>query len=387
METSFTSTSASTSTSPNALCFGDELPSAGAPCHVDISSVGLSIQFPDLPPATVPFTALVVEAGGFDHDQLVVRWASNGVGRTVYLKEPALIVSFRQFAPPELMVHLERTAQSVRRARQGRRTFLLVAAGSILALVLALWLGFDALVRIAVNRIPVEWEQVIGESARREFLADQTQVKEGPAVAAVQGITKRLTDQIQQNPYRFEVTVVRSDIVNAFALPGGYVVVFTGLLKKAESPEEVAGVLGHELNHVLLRHGLERTVKTLGLVAVVSIFVGDQSGLIGLAKQLGIELVTLKFGREQETEADLNGLRLLHRAKISTEGMIRFFERLSESDKLQVEMLSTHPMSAARAERLKAEAASLPRQEPVPFTFDWNAVQTGLSANLAPHSR
>jgi len=365
-------------TTPNALCFGDELPAEGAPCHVDISSAGLSIQFPDVPPATVPFTGLSVEAGGFDHDQLVVKWKRNGVGRTVYLKEPALIISFRQFVPPELMAHLERTADSVRRARQGRRTFLLVAAASVVALVLTLWLGFDELVSIAVNRIPVEWEQAIGESARREFLAGQTVVKEGLAVAAVQEITKRLTDQIQENPYQFEVTVVRSDIVNAFALPGGYVVVFTGLLKKAESPEEVAGVLGHELNHVLLRHGLERTVKTLGLGAVVSILVGDQSGLIGLAKQLGLELVTLKFGREQETEADLSGLRLLHRAKISPAGMIRFFERLSESDKLQVEMLSTHPMSAARAERLKVEAASLPHQEPEPFTFEWNAVQEAL---------
>ena len=365
-------------TSPNALCFGSDLPAAGTPCHVGISSVGLSIQFSDLPPETVPFTALAVEAGGFDHDQLVVKWASNGVGRTVYLKEPALIVSFRQFVPPELMAHLERTAESVRRARQGRRTFLLVAVGSVLALVLALWLGFDALVRMAVARIPVEWEQAIGESARREFLVGQTVVTEGPAVAAVQEITKRLTDQIEENPYRFKVTVVQSDIVNAFALPGGYVVVFTGLLKKAESPEEVAGVLGHELNHVLLRHGLERIVKTPGLVAVVAIFAGDQSGLIGLAKRLGIELVTLKFGREQETEADLSGLRLLHRAKISPAGLIRFFERLSESDKLQVEMLSTHPMSAARAERLKAEAASLPGQSPEPFGFDWNKVQESL---------
>jgi len=372
--------------SANALCFGSDLPAAGAPCHVGISSVGLSIQFSDLPTETVPFTALAVEAGGFDHDQLVVKWASNGVGRTVYLKEPALIASFRQFAPPELMVHLERTAESVRRARQGRRTFLLVAVGSVLALVLALWLGFDALVRMAVARIPVEWEQAIGESARREFLAGQTVVTEGPAVAAVQEITKRLTDQIEENPYRFKVTVVRSDIVNASALPGGYVVVFTGLLKKAESPEEVAGVLGHELNHVLLRHGLERIVKTLGLVAVVAILVGDQSGLIGLAKRLGIELVTLKFGREQETEADLSGLRLLHRAKISPAGMIRFFERLSESDKLQVEMLSTHPMSAARAERLKAEAASLPGQAPESFGFDWNKVQESLGRREAATS-
>ncbi|MBI4402171.1 MAG: M48 family metallopeptidase [Nitrospirae bacterium] len=362
----------------NALCFGRDLPAAGAPCHVEVSSAGLSIQVSDFSPETVPFAALVIEAGGFEHDHLVVKWTWNGADRTVYLKDPAVLASFWLHLPPEQMARLERTAARVRRTRRGRRAWLMAAAGAVLALVAGLWLGFDTVVGLAVARIPVEWEQAMGEAAQREFLAGQTVVKEGQAVAAVQEITKRLTEQLQGSPYRFDVTVVRSDTVNAFALPGGYVVVFTGLLKQAENPEEVAGVLSHELNHVLQRHGLERTVKTLGLVAVVTIFVGNQEGLIGLAKRLGVELITLKFGREQETEADLTGLRLLHRAKVSPSGMIRFFERLSESDSRQVALLSTHPMSAARAERLKAEAAALPRQESVPFTFDWHAVQAGL---------
>jgi predicted Zn-dependent protease len=228
--------------------------------------------------------------------------------------------------------------------------------------------------------VPIEWERQIGEAARADFLRNQTVVKEGPAVAAVQDITKRLSDQILNNPYTFDVTVVRSETVNAFALPGGYVVVFTGLMKKAESPEEVAGVLAHELNHVVQRHAMERIVKTLGLVAIGSILFGNQEGLVGLAKQLGLELLTLKFGREQETEADVTGVRLIHRAKVDPQGMIRFFEKLSESDKLHVELLSTHPMSAGRAERLKREVAALPKQEPVPFSFEWSTVREALDA-------
>ena len=364
--------------SPNALCFGDDLPGAGVPCHVEVSPDGLTLHLGEAPVETIPFSRVSIEAGGFDHDHLVLKWQSQGAARTLYLKDPDLIRSFRQTAPHELTAHVERTAQQVRRARHGRRTLLLVALGSVVGLILLLWLGSDALVQMAVSRIPTEWERPIGEAARSQFLAGQSVVKEGPTVAAVQEITKRLADAAPGNPYKFEVTVVRSDVVNAFALPGGYVVVFTGLLKKAESPEEVAGVLAHELNHVLLRHGLERIVKTAGLMAVVTIVVGDQQGLVGLAKRLGVELLTLKFGREQETQADLQGLHLLHRAKIAPAGMIRFFERLSESDKLQVEILSTHPMSAGRAERLKTEAAALSHQDPEPFTFDWGAVQAGL---------
>jgi predicted Zn-dependent protease len=203
-------------------------------------------------------------------------------------------------------------------------------------------------------------------------------MKEGPAVTALGEMTHRLTEQIQNNPYKFEVTVVKSDVVNAFALPGGYVVVFTGLMKKAESGEEVAGVLSHELNHVLQRHGLERIVKNLGLMAVAAIVLGNQQGLVGMMKQLGVELFTLKFGREQETEADLTGLQLLQRAKIDPSGMIKFFERLSEKDEGRMEWLSTHPMSTARAERLKAELAALPKKLPEPFKFDWKQVQAGL---------
>lgn len=238
-----------------------------------------------------------------------------------------------------------------------------------------LWFGSDLLVEWAVSRIPVEWERQLGESAYRDFLAQQTVVKEGAAVAAVDEITRRLTEKIPDNPYKFEVTVVKSDVVNAFALPGGYVVVFTGLMRKAESGEEIAGVLSHEVNHVLQRHGLERIVKQVGLIAVVTIVLGDHQGLVGLMKEVGVELLTLKFGRAQETEADVTGIRLLHRAKIDPDGMIRFFERLSEKEQDRVEILSTHPMSEGRAARLKAEVAALPKQLSEPFGFDWKVVQ------------
>jgi predicted Zn-dependent protease len=252
----------------------------------------------------------------------------------------------------------------VRQVRHRRRLVWGIVGGAILSSVLGLWLGADLLVDIAVSRIPVEWEQKLGESAYRDFLSHQEVVKEGPGVVAVEEMTHRLTEQILNNPYNFQVTVVRSDIINA--------------LKKAESGEEVAGVLSHELNHVLQRHGLERIVKNLGLFTVMAIVFGNQQGLVGMMKQLGVELLTLKFGREQETEADLTGLQLLQRAKIDPSGMIRFFERLSEKDEGRMEWLSTHPMSAARAERLKAELAALPKKLPEPFTFDWKQVQASL---------
>ncbi len=370
---------------PNALCFGDGLPGAGAPCHVTVSDNGLTmapVGDSVLREEAIAFTDMSVEAGGLDHDQLVVSWGDGVLRRTVYLKDPALIVAFRRTAPQQLTAHLERAAEQVRRARHSHRLLWSSVLGVLVGLFVFLWFGSDLIVEWAVDRIPVEWEQKLGETVYQDFLSKETVLKDGPAVSAVQEMTQRLTEKIPNSPYKFQVSVVQSPVVNAFALPGGYVVVFTGLMNKAESGEEVAGVLSHELNHVLQRHGMARMVKMLGLAAVVGIVLGDQQGMLGLAKQLGMELATLKFGRAQETEADITGLRLLSDARIAPDGMIRFFARLSEKDKERVELFSTHPMSAARAERLKAELAALPKRTPIPFTFEWRPVQDSLALSV-----
>ena len=369
---------------PNALCFGEGLPGAGVPCTVMLVEEGLRVSpmgESALAEQVVTFADMEVEAGGLDHDQLVVSWGTGPSVWTLYVKDPALIVAFRRAAPPQLTAHLERAAEQVRRARHSHRLLWGSVLGVVFGLGLLLWFGTDLMVEWAVARIPIEWEQKLGETVYQDFLSKETVLKEGPAVSAVQEMTQRLTEKIPNNPYKFQISVVQSPVVNAFALPGGYVVVFTGLMTKAESGEEVAGVLSHELNHVLQRHGMERMVKMLGLSAVVGILLGDQQGLTGLAKQVGMELVTLKFGRAQETEADVTGIRLLSDARIAPDGMIRFFERLSEKDKERVEVFSTHPMSAARAALLKAELAALPKRTPEPFTFQWKTIQDSLGVS------
>lgn len=366
---------------PNALCFGEEFPAAGAPCLAQIEGDGLTLTFEpaqSVVPERVLFGALTVSAGGLDHDHLVLKWGAGAPARTLYMKSPHLIRAFREAAPDHLSQPFEAAAERVRQVRHRHRVLWATVGGSVLAVVFGLWFGSDLLVEMAVSRIPVEWEQKLGEAAYRDFLSHQEVMKEGPAVTAVEEMAQRLAEQIPDNPYKFQVTVVKSDVVNAFALPGGYVVVFTGLLKRADSGEEVAGVLGHELNHVLQRHGMERMVKNLGVMAVVAIIVGDQQGLIGLMRQVGVELLTLKFDRAQEMEADLTGLQLVYRAKIDPKGMITFFQKLSENDEGRIEWFSTHPMSSARADRLKAELAALPKRTPEPFTFDWRTVQETL---------
>ena len=112
--------------SPNALCFGEAFPATGEPCHVDVSSAGLTVHFETDPPhlgeLSLPFSAVSVSAGGLNHDQLVVRWGLTTDAHTLYLKDPALIRAFRSAAPPELTKHLDETAATVRRMRSQNRT-------------------------------------------------------------------------------------------------------------------------------------------------------------------------------------------------------------------------------------------------------------------------
>lgn len=363
---------------PNALCFGSELPASGAACVASLSPNGLMLIFlPDRGEEAhiVPFSALAVGAGGFDHDQLVLKWTDRGRTFALHSRDPELIQALRAKAPAELTEALGHATAQVRWRRAIRRLAWVASVAVLVGGLTWLWVGSAMVVDLIVSRIPLSWEESLGESAYRQFLSGQTVVKEGPAVQAVQAMADRLTAHLVESPYRFQVTVVENHAINAFALPGGYIVVFSGLLKQANGPDEVAGVLGHEMNHVLLRHAMERIVKNMGLVAVITVLTGNQQGLAGVMKELGIELVTLKFGREQELEADLEGLRLLHRARVSPDGMITFFQRLAESEGRMVALLSTHPMSEARAERLRTAAATLPRMTPEPFGIDWQAVQ------------
>ena len=184
---------------------------------------------------TLPFAAVSVSAGGLDHDQLVVRWGAVPHVHTLYLKDPALIRAVRSAAPQELTRHLEETATTVRRTRSRNTTIWTLVLVLLGGLALGLWFSTDLLVAWAVDRIPPEWELRLGQSAYQEFLRQQTVIKDGPSVTAVHEISQRLLEHIPKHPYTFEISVVRNDLVNAFALPGGYVVVFTGLLEQAKS--------------------------------------------------------------------------------------------------------------------------------------------------------
>lgn len=155
-----------------------------------------------------------------------------------------------------------------------------------------------------------------------------------------------------------KIHVVKSPTVNAIALPGGRVVFFAGLIDQAESPEEIAGIMAHEIAHVVERHGLRMFVRGFALKLVTDYLLGG-STLAGAAAMF----TTLAYSREMEDEADVRALRMLRDAQVSTAGLLSFLERLEKKESAAfagIRYFSSHPLSAERRERIAAAKGGLP---------------------------
>jgi len=148
--------------------------------------------------------------------------------------------------------------------------------------------------------------------------------------------------------------------------------VFTGLLRAVERPEELAGVLAHEIAHITERHVLRKTIESLGLVLVLQSLFGDTSGILAVASQGSEFLLQQKFSRDFEREADDVGFRYLVTAKIDPKGMVDFFVKLGkEAEKAgstQLGLLATHPPTAERIQRLEANWKDLGQRSFTPLS-------------------
>lgn len=257
------------------------------------------------------------------------------------------------------------TAAAVARIRSQKRKGFAIAAAMFAAIfgVLALLVFLkDPIVRMVVRRIPPSIEQKLGDVAVRQVLLMQNTVTDRRVVAPLESLLARLV-RAAGTRQTFRLYVVRDSNVNAFALPGGHVLINTGLLEKAGSGEEVAGVVAHEIAHVTERHSLQQLVSTIGVFTLVQLLLGDVSGIIAVAADGGAQLLTMSFSRDAEREADRRGVDFLQNAKIDPRGMLAFFAKLQEEEKVlaggkageALELLSTHPTTGDRIAALQRD--------------------------------
>lgn len=153
----------------------------------------------------------------------------------------------------------------------------------------------------------------------------------------------------------WELKVIDNDtIANAFCTPGGYIYVYTGLIRQVQSMDELAGVLAHEVAHGDLRHSTDQLTKTYGIRVLLSLIL---EGDMELLASIGAGLLDLSFSRGDESEADRYAVRYLSDTRYDPKAFASFFDRLSKSggDMGMMQFLSTHPDPGNRVEKIHEE--------------------------------
>lgn len=230
-----------------------------------------------------------------------------------------------------------------------------------LAIFISITVGFYFLLLpkiaeyVAMN-IPIETEIEIGKQFYDSFVGDMEVDKEK---------TKLLNDFAKkidfQTKYPLKFTVVKSEQVNAFALPGGNVVIFDAILKKIKTPEELTALLSHEVTHVKERHSLKGLARNLAGNMVISVIVGDMNAIGNIMVSQANNIYELGFTREMEKQADLEGLGIMYHNKLDPQGMIHLMERLHEEEKKygvdkMPAYLNSHPMTKERIAYISKES-------------------------------
>jgi len=355
---------------------------ARRPASVRITRSGLEI----LVPATGarmfwPFRELRQTQGAYAGEQIRLEHGGE-LAEALLITDVGFLAAARAVAPDAAQLH----APARRRVRVSLTMGALMAA---VALAVGIYyVVIPAFARVAAARVPVAWEAQLGAAIVDQFAPRADRCEDATRQARIDAIVAQLTGSIRPQPYTFHVTVVNSPIVNAVAAPGGHIIVFRGLLDRTDSAEELAGVLAHEIAHVLHRDVTRAIVQKASTGVLLTALAGDVSGVVAYGVEGARTLGDLQMSRTAESEADREGMGLLQAAGIDSAGMITFFDKIAHGDSGDATVaryLRTHPTTADRVAALRALAAAGPHAERrlVPDA-PWTSVRTVCGDLPAP---
>jgi len=352
--------------------------------EIDANGASLRIDHPDLPRRRHHWTfselrALQQEARR-DHLTLALRAEASN--------DSALIDTARlTVRDPEAMALLQELCPNLnKRDVTGGTAWKVTSRAGIAAgaLVLMIFVILPAMAQTLAPLIPIEREVAWGKAVVRQMqwvFSDERDVdlvcRDPKGLAALDAMLRRLTDTTDV-AYDLNVQIFDHGMVNAFAAPGGQIVIMRGLIEEAQSAEEVAAVLGHEIGHVEARDVTRNALRAAGSAGLLSMVLGDFAGgtLVVLVANATIDA---SYTREAESAADAYAHTMLDRAGVSLEGMADFFEVLSglesEAGLTLPEYLSSHPDTQRRADTARAFSEGQAGGTPVLSAAQWEDLQ------------
>lgn len=327
------------------------------PITIQLTATALHILKTDGNTIHWPYGEIVQTQGAYEGEQVRLEYGGP-LPQTVIVDDSEFLTAMQQ-AGAQKATHLHNPQQRPLRLR------LTILAGIALLGVTAgfyAW-GIPGLAQFLAPHIPVSWEEQLGASVLEQLAPPSGRCLDEPRLLALESIVTRLSRTTPDSPYHIRLTVLDRPAINAFALPGGHVVVFRGLLEATETPEQLAAVLAHEFQHIYKQHSTRAMIEQVSSSLLIAAVSGDFTG--GLA--YGIEgarvLGMLRHSRLHEDEADREGLRLLQAVGIDPAEMIAFYRIMEAQDPHDVaasSYLSTHPNTNDRMERLMVLAGAPP---------------------------
>lgn len=361
------------------------------PVAIRLTPQGLALLFPGGEPAIWPYEGLRLEGSRASGSwRLERRVEKDGPSRleTILIQDPGFLGQLRAVAP-----HQQALLED--RPRRGWKRLAWIGFGAAGAMAL-MWLGWveglPYLSEKILEKVPPHWEEELGRKVLAAEFGDALAPLPPDRRHALEAIMQRLLATVPEQPYHFQLHLHPSQRVNAFAFPGGVLVIHQGLLDQTQRAEELAGVLAHEIQHVLLRHATRTVVRRSAVQWLLTLMMGGGESVLDFILSAAGQLEALQFSRAMEEEADRRGMEMVLAAQVDPQGMVDIFRKIKkEEDRLlgrfrvqsgdhePVDMekwmgyLSTHPAAGDRIRRLSQRAAQM-RAAPVPLLpgFDWS---------------
>lgn len=343
--------------------FHDALPGGKASGQVRVSTTSFTFESGEHK-VTFPIQGIQFKLGGAS-DRLLFASHPSQPEWSVYTSDLSLLKDPHLGRVPTIKAQLQKA--------QRKRVFnwsLVVACVFVVVFVpLFLLANMDWVSEKIARQIPAEWEHSLGESTLGQYKVGKTMLQTDAGEKALAELTAPLLAAVESDRYEFEVMVINSPEVNAFALPGGFIVINAGLIQAADNADEVLGVLAHEIAHVTEQHGVRNVINAAGIFLTVDALFGDVSGVLAMLTNAAPLLINQSYSRRFESEADEHGLRLLNKANINPQGLISFFAKMLEKEQAQLAdiddeetrtmvedamgFLSTHPATEDRIADLR----------------------------------